>query len=175
MRYRLGDICTITKGKTGIMKAIPGQYPLVVLGEDKKSHNEYQFDANAVIIPLISSTGHGHASMKRVQYQEGKFALGSILCAVIPNNQNILIARYLHIYLQQYKDVLLVPLMKGAANVSLPMSRIADLQIDVPSLSKQHKVIEIMQLCDDLKTSIEHSKDLSERLLKATLREALKL
>jgi hypothetical protein len=37
---------------------------LVVTGEDRKSHNEFQFDCEAVIIPLVSGTGHGHASIK---------------------------------------------------------------------------------------------------------------
>jgi type I restriction enzyme S subunit len=60
MKYRLGDICTITKGDTGIMKAIPGEFTMVALGEADKTHNEFQFDAKAVIIPLVSSTGHGN-------------------------------------------------------------------------------------------------------------------
>jgi type I restriction enzyme, S subunit len=85
MKYRLGDICTITKGETGIMKAIPGPYTMIALGETDKTHNEFQFNTKAAIIPLVSSTGHGHASMKRVKYCEGKFALGNILCAVIPH------------------------------------------------------------------------------------------
>ena len=44
MKYRLGDICTITKGDTGIMKAIPGEFTMVALGEAIKTHNEFQFD-----------------------------------------------------------------------------------------------------------------------------------
>jgi type I restriction enzyme S subunit len=67
------------------MKAISGPFTMITLGETDKTHNEFQFDAKAVIIPLVSSTGHRHASMKRVKYFEGKFALGNILCAVIPN------------------------------------------------------------------------------------------
>ncbi len=63
MKYRLSDICTITKGETGIMKAIPGPYTLVALEDVNKSHIEYQFDTKAVIVPLISSTGHGHATV----------------------------------------------------------------------------------------------------------------
>jgi type I restriction enzyme S subunit len=53
MKYRLGDICTITKGETGIMKAIPGAYTMVALGEANKTHNEFQFDTKAAIIPLV--------------------------------------------------------------------------------------------------------------------------
>lgn len=143
MKYRLGDICSITKGETGIMKAIPGPYTMVTLGDTNKTHNEYQFDADAVIIPLVSSTGHGHASMRQVKYQEGKFALGNILCAVIPNDKNFVLAKYLQIYLHLYRNELLVSQMKGMANVSLPMNRIADVQVEIPDIEKQRKIVEI--------------------------------
>ncbi|WP_420151700.1 restriction endonuclease subunit S, partial [Spirosoma sp.] len=145
MIYRLGDICRITKGAVGIMKAVAGSYPMVTLAEERKSHNEYQFDApnGAVIIPLVSSTGHGHASMKRVHYQEGFFALGNILCAVIPKDESLILAKYLHIYLQDNKDEVLVPLMKGMANVSLPMGKIADIELEVPSVEQQQEIIKI--------------------------------
>src|SRR5690606_8377852 len=143
MKYRLGDICTITKGATGIMKAIPGPYTMIALGETDKTHIEYQFDTKAVIIPLVSSTGHGHASMKRVKYYEGKFALGNILCAVIPNDESFVLAKYLHIYLHWNREELLVSQMKGMANVSLPMNRIADVMVTVPSIDKQREIIEL--------------------------------
>lgn len=143
MKYRLGDICTIIKGATGIMKAIPGPYPMIALGETDKTHNEFQFDTKAVIIPLVSSTGHGHASMKRVKYCEGKFALGNILCAVIPNDESFVLAKYLHIYLHWNREELLVSQMKGMANVSLPMNRIADVIVKVPSIEKQREIIKL--------------------------------
>ena len=143
MKYRLGDICTITKGETGIMKAIPGAFTMVALGEAIKTHDEFQFDAKAVIIPLVSSTGHGHASMKRVKYFEGKFALGNILCAVIPKDENFVLAKYLHIYLHWNREELLVSQMKGMANVSLPMNRIADVIVTVPGIEKQLDIIKL--------------------------------
>lgn len=145
MKYRLGDICTITKGETGIMKAIPGEYTMVALGEANKTHNEFQFDTKAAIIPLVSSTGHGHASMKRVKYQEGKFALGNILCAVIPKDENFVLAKYLHIYLHWNREELLVSQMKGMANVSLSIGKIAEVIVTVPSLEKQRQIVELEQ------------------------------
>lgn len=145
MKYRLGDICTITKGATGIMKAIPGDFTMVALGEVDKTHNEYQFNAQAAIISLVSSTGHGHASMKRVKYQEGKFALGNILCAVIPKDEKVVLAKYLHIYLHWNREELLVSQMKGMANVSLSLNKIADVEVIVPSIQKQREIIELEQ------------------------------
>jgi type I restriction enzyme S subunit len=43
MKYRLKDLCSITKGATGIMKADGGKYPLVALSDERRSHSEYQF------------------------------------------------------------------------------------------------------------------------------------
>ncbi len=177
MKYKLKEICSITKGATGIMKASGGKYPLVALSDTRRSHNEFQFDANAVIVPLISSTGHGHASMKRVHYQEGKFALGNILCAVIPNDEKQVNAKYLHLYLQQFKETLLVPLMKGAANVSLPMNKLADVEIEVPSLERQLEIIALEDKAAELKNELEEKLLLQDgdvtKLRQALLREAM--
>ena len=177
MKYRLGDICTIVKGTTGIMKAVPGPYPMVTLAQERKQHDEYQFDAAAVIVPLISSTGHGHASIKRIHYQEGKFALGTILCAVIPKGESLLNPRYLFIYLQQLKDSVLVPLMKGAANVSLPLNKLASLEIEVPSLTKQQEVIDLAHTLTGYKNDLETLLDTQEadtiKLRQALLRDAM--
>ncbi len=177
MKYRLGDICTITKGETGIMKAIPGAYTMVALGEANKTHNEFQFDTKAVIIPLVSSTGHGHASMKRVKYQEGKFALGNILCAVIPKDENVVLAKYLHIYLHWNREELLVSQMKGMANVSLPMNRIADVIVIVPSIEKQKEIIDLeVQLVEkelDIEKLLTDQLTQLENLNQAILQEAV--
>ncbi|MDY2911653.1 MAG: N-6 DNA methylase, partial [Agathobacter sp.] len=133
-KVTIGEMCKVEKGKTAIKKSIPGEYPLVVTAEERSSSCEWQFDANAVCVPLVSSTGHGHASMKRIHYQSGKFALGNILCAIIPNNENELTSKYLYYYLSQHKDDILVPLMKGTTNVSLNMKDIKQVIIPLPPL-----------------------------------------
>ena len=137
---KIGDICKIVKGTTGIASAEPGEYPLVVTAEERKTCSSYQFDCEAVCIPLVSSSGHGKKSLKNVHYQSGKFALGTILCAVIPINPEQLDARFLHQYLQFYKDTILVPLMKGAANVSLSMKDIATVEIPLPPIENQREL-----------------------------------
>ena len=137
----IGELCDVIKGGTGIQKAIEGEYPLVVTAEERSSHNEYQFDCDAVCIPLVSSSGHGHASLKRVHFQTGKFALGSILAAAIPKDNTVLSAKYLYYFLSNYKDELLVPLMKGMANVSLSVSKIKTVKVKIPSMAKQEELI----------------------------------
>lgn len=138
---RIGDICSIEKGVTGLAAATPGEYPLVATGAERRSAQNYQFDTPAVCIPLVSSTGHGKKTLNYVHYQEGKFAVGTILAAVIPKDKKVLDARYLYTYLQMNKDRVLVPLMRGAANVSLSVSAISDINIPVPTLAEQKKAL----------------------------------
>ena len=176
-KVKLGDLCTIEKGKTGIQKAVPGEFPLVVTAEERKSHNEYQFDDEAVITPLVSGTGHGHASIKRLHFQSGKFALGSILCAVIPKDKSVLNAEYLFRFLNLNKERELVDRMKGMANVSLPIKEIAKIEIPLPSLEEQIEFVEKYALLEtdseDISFELEHQHDLIKQMRQAFLREAM--
>ena len=172
-KVKIGDVCKIVKGSTGIASAEPGEYPLVVTAEERKSCSSYQFDCEAVCIPLVSSSGHGKKSLKNVHYQSGKFALGTILCAVIPNNSNELDARFLRQYLQFYKDIILVPLMKGAANVSLSMKDIATVEIPLPPIEKQRELSELFVLLqekekilnEEYEKQFEYTKQLRQNIL----------
>jgi type I restriction enzyme S subunit len=177
VKKTLDEICTIQKGKIGIKKATPGEFPLVVTAEERLSHNEYHFEGNAVIIPLVSSTGHGHKSLKRIHFQSGKFAVGNILCAVIPKDENILRADYLFRFLYLNKEKELVSRMKGMANVTLPMKEIAKIEIPVPPIDVQIEFVQqyyvLEEKSNDLGAEIENQLNLVEQLRQSFLREAM--
>ena len=176
-KVKIGDICKIVKGTTGIASAEPGQYPLVVTAEERKTCSTYQFDCEAVCIPLVSSSGHGKKSLKNVHYQSGKFALGTILCAVIPNNPQELDARYLHQYLQFYKDIILVPLMKGAANVSLSMKDILAVEFPLPPIERQRELsnlfVSLQEKQKELSAEYEKQTEYAKLLRQNILQEAI--
>ena len=176
-KVKIGDICRIVKGTTGIASAEPGQYPLVVTAEERKTCSTYQFDCEAVCIPLVSSSGHGKKSLKNVHYQNGKFALGTILCAVIPNNPQELGARYLHQYLQFYKDIILVPLMKGAANVSLSMKDILAVEFPLPPIDRQRELsnlfVSLQEKQKELSAEYEKQTDYAKLLRQNILQQAI--
>lgn len=176
-KVKLGELCLIEKGNIGIQKAIPGEYPMVVTSEERKSHNEFQFDDEAVIIPLVSSTGHGHKSLKRIHFQTGKFAVGSILCAVIPKDKTVLNAEYLYRYLDLKREDELVSRMKGMANVSLPIKEIAQIEIPIPPIEEQRKFVdaygELESNKEELSTELTHQQNLLKQLRQAFLREAM--
>ncbi len=146
---RLEECCTLVKGKTPIQKAEPGEYPLVVTTSERRTCSTYQFDKPTVCIPLISSRGHGVASLNSVYYQEGKFALGNILCGVTPNDEDYLSAKFLLEYLNYKKDTLLVSLMKGGANVSLTVDSLRNVKIPIPPKEVQDNIVEKLSILEE--------------------------
>jgi len=166
----LGMIARLEKGATPIQRAKPGSYPLVTLAEGRLSCSTYQFDAAAVIVPLISSAGHGRASMNRLHYEQGKFAVGNILCAAIPIEPTLVSARFLFEYLTAYKEALLVSRMKGTANVSLTIGRIAGVPVPLVSRASQARVEELMTLFDELEAAQAKREKRRQRLVTASLR-----
>jgi len=140
-KVALGDLFDVEKGKIGIMAATPGEFPLVTTGENFASHFEPHFLGDAVCIPLISATGHGHASLKRLHHIKGEFAVGSILCACINRAPERVMARYVYFYLTACMDTLLIPLMQGTANMSMKVADIVAVEIPLPPLTEQQAIV----------------------------------
>lgn len=170
---RLGEIFSVEKGLVGIQKATEGEFPLVVTGEQRLTHNEFHFEGKAVIVPTVSSTGHGHASLKRIHYQEGKFAVGNILACIMPLIPEYFNMKFIYNYLDTYKEFFFVEKMKGAANVSLKISTIKETPIPCVPIEIQNQYVELIEFCDGLEQSIKESQGYNEMLLQQVLREAL--
>ncbi len=168
-KINLGNDCKIIKGQSPTLKTPEGEYPFVVTSEKRRTANSYQFDGEAVCIPLVSSTGHGHASLHRIHYQNGKFALGNILVALVPKNTEKLLTKYLYYYLSFYKDDLLVPLMRGVANVTIPLYKISDVVIEVPEVNKQRELVSTLEEAERLKESLSHRQTLVAQYFQSSL------
>ncbi|MBW4672581.1 MAG: restriction endonuclease subunit S [Desmonostoc geniculatum HA4340-LM1] len=173
----IGELCDIQKGETGIISAIPGEYPLVTTGKERKTSATYQFDTQAVCIPLVSSSGHGKKSLNYIHYQEGKFALGTILAAIIPKNNTDISAAFLHQYLLFYKDIKIVPLMRGAANVSLAVKDIAKIEVPIPPINEQKNFIflfnKVQKFNHQLIQEFDNQEKYIYQLKQAILQEAI--
>ena len=124
------------------MATPPGDFVLVVPAEDRKSADHWDFEGSAVCVPLVSSSGHGKADIKRLHYQDGKFALASTMCAIFTKNEELIRPRFLHLFLSEMCDDLLVPLMCGATNVTLDSRQLKDVVVPVPDLRIQDEVVE---------------------------------
>ncbi len=174
---RMANLFQLKKGRIGIMAATPGAYPLVTTGDRFLSHVEPHFSGDAVCIPLISATGHGHASLKRLHHIEGDFAVGSILCACINRAPDRVSARFVFYYLSATKDTTLIPLMQGTANMSMRPADIAGIDIPLPPLEVQHATVARLNALADKTRQVEAHLDAVERdaehLLALRFRDAI--
>jgi len=136
----LGEICTIQKGRSSSTKTPQGEYPLFVTAKDQLTSDEFHFDGDAVCVPLISSTGHGRASINRVHFARGKFAAANLLAVLQCKDDQVIHAKFLHLLLDTLKDKL-AGLMKGAANVSMKVDDLALFQIPLPAIEVQHQIV----------------------------------
>ena len=162
-KVALGDLFHVEKGRVGIMAATPGDFPLVTTGEKFASHIEPHFSGDAVCIPLISATGHGHASLKRLHHITGDFAIGSILCACVNREPDRVMGRYAYYYLDACKDSVLVPLMQGTANMSMKVADIAGVELPLPPLNEQRVIVARLDALAEKAREVEAHLDAVER------------
>jgi type I restriction enzyme S subunit len=162
-KVALGNLFHVEKGRVGIMAATRGDFPLVTTGEVFASHIEPHFSGDAVCIPLISATGHGHASLKRLHHITGDFAVGSILCACVNREPDRVMGRYAYYYLDACKDSVLVPLMQGTANMSMKVADIAGLELPLPPLDEQRFIVARLDALAEKTREVEAHLDAVER------------
>lgn len=108
--------------------------------EDHLTADGFQFDGDAVCVPLISSSGHGRASIKRIHFATGKFALASLLAALQPISNDEVSAKFLYFLLDARKADL-AALMNGAANVSMKVEDLGGFRIPLPPLIVQQEIV----------------------------------
>jgi type I restriction-modification system DNA methylase subunit len=138
---RLDELFDIYRGTVGAAQADGGEFPLITTSEEQKWHSSWTFDAEAICIPTVSSTGHGHASIKRIHYVSGKFSAATITLVLCKKSDAEVYVPYVYYYLLAHKDQLLVPLMRGSANVSLSDERLAKLKVPLPSEEEQRELV----------------------------------
>ena len=78
----------------------------------------------------------------------------------------------LHYYLSNYKDEIIVPLMKGMANVSLSVTKIKTIPIVLPPIEKQFELVGFMEKCEELRSTLSKSKIDADNMILAALSEA---
>lgn len=162
-KVALGEVFHIEKGKIGIKAATAGRYPLVTTAQAFATHIEAHFSGDAVCIPLISATGHGHASLKRLHHIRGDFAVGSILCACIAKDSSAVSARFVYYYLSATMEQKLIPLMQGTANMSMRVDDIREVLIPLPSLAEQEAIVARLDALETRVRQVAEHLDAAER------------
>lgn len=139
---KLSDLCDFRPGLSPNMKTLPGQYPLVVPAAGRKTADHFDYEGPAVCVPIVSSSGHGKADIKRLHYQEGPFALATTMLCLTPKVDSKISARYLFEVLDVMKDAIIVPLMAGATNVTLKQDLFEKVMVPVPDSVTQKDIVD---------------------------------
>ena len=156
---RLGELCRIEKGGSSSTKSAPGKFPLVVRGEEKLTSATYQYEGEAVCVPILS-LAHGIGQIKRVHYIRGRFAVANLLAVLQPKDPDLLNTKYLFLALDRAKDDL-AALMQGSVYVTLKLPDLQNFEIPLPPLEVQHAVA---QKHDELQSLIEQTNQLIAKL-----------
>lgn len=161
---RISELFDVQKGSVGAAQATGGEFPCVTTSEELRWHSEWYFDSEAICIPTVSSTGHGHASIKRIHYVNGKFSAATITAVLTKKPSAKVYVPYVYYYLLVHKDELLVPLMRGSANVSLNEDRLKKLRIPLPPTVEEQmaavaEILETKNAIDAMKTELANAED----------------
>ncbi len=104
---------------------------------------------------MVSSTGHGHASINNIHIVNGKFEAATIVAVLLLKKEmsSLICIDYVYHYLKAHKNDVLVPYMRGAANVSLSVGRLEGVKIPLPeSIQVQQKMVcELVRIDEEMK------------------------
>ena len=166
---KLGEVCDITTGNSNTIDAvINGQYAFFDRSKVIKKSSHFLFDSEALIIP-----GEGAEFFPR--FYSGKFNLHQRAYALLnfKKDTDIKFVEYYLIYDHKYFERVAV----GATAKSLRRRHFFDLEIPLPLLSEQRRIVKILdevfekiaKVKENAEKNLQDSKDLFESYLRNIL------
>ena len=139
MEYKLSELVTIKYGKNqSEVVDIDGKYPILGTGGIIGYSNQYLYNKPSV---LIGRKGN----IKNVKYIDKPFwTIDTLFYTII--NENIAIPKYLFYKLSQLD---LSTYNEGSAVPSLTTSTLNQIEIDIPTLEEQKRIVDILTSLDD--------------------------
>ena len=140
LKLSLGDVADITNGKTNSQDAVSGGiYPLFDRSVSIKNSDKFLFDKTAIILP-----GEGSEFIPR--YFSGKFDLHQRAYAIFANEDKVH-ASYLYYFLLA-KRAVFAQTAVGSTVKSLRLPIIKAVQVNIPPISEQKIIAEILSSTD---------------------------
>ena len=151
---KLGDICEISTGSTDTKDAtVGGLYPLFDRSKKVKASSKYLFDCEALIMP-----GEGAEFLPR--HYVGKFDLHQRAYAMF-NFSELVDPRYLYFYLISVKHYFADNAV-GATVKSLRRRHFTDLEVPLPSLTRQCSLVKKLDAAFDEIERLESNLEICE-------------
>lgn len=143
---KLKDIVKATKGKIQATKCDNGEWPVISIS-DKRTHSVYTEDGEHV---FIASTNAGSARPGHfgtvIKYYNGKCAFTNLMHKLDIIDKNVLSYKYLYYILKNKQPFIEYISEKGTCNKTMDINVFLDLDIPVPSLEIQTKIVKELDI-----------------------------
>lgn len=136
----LGEVCDIKYGTRIVKKDITkGEYPCYGGGDISFYINEYNREGFNILISRFA------LSEKCVRLLNRKFYLNDSGLTIKSNDDSNLLNKYIAYYLSNNQDII-YNIARGTAQKNLDMEKFKDIEIPIPSLEDQEKIVEYQDL-----------------------------
>jgi type I restriction enzyme S subunit len=155
----LGDLVDIRTGKLNANAAVEGgQYPFFTCSREIYQIDNYAFDCEAILLAGNNAVGDFN-----VKHYRGKFNAYQRTYVITVNQNKEVIYRYLYFQLlkslKEFKTKSV-----GAGTRFLKLDMIKDLQISLPGLDEQEKIVSVL---DELEEAVQELETIYKRKLAA--------
>lgn len=135
----LGDLVNITTGKLDANAAVEGgQYPFFTCSREIYAIDKYAFDCEAILLAGNNAVGDFN-----VKHYKGKFNAYQRTYVITVNEKKCVLYRFL--YFQMLKSLKKFKAQSvGAGTKFLKLGMIKDLEISLPNLNEQQRIVSIM-------------------------------
>ncbi|MCC5839273.1 MAG: restriction endonuclease subunit S [Opitutales bacterium] len=139
-KARLGDLVHIKTGKLDANAAVEGgKFPFFTCSRDIYAIDNYAFDCEAILLAGNNAVGDFN-----VKHYKGKFNAYQRTYVITVNEKNQVLYRFL--YFQMLKSLKKFKAQSvGAGTKFLKLGMIKDLEIELPSLTEQRRMVATME------------------------------
>ncbi|WP_298463452.1 restriction endonuclease subunit S [uncultured Mitsuokella sp.] len=158
---KVGDICSISTGKSNTQdKVDDGKYPFYVRSPIIEHSNKYLYDEEAVL-----TVGDGVGTGKVFHYVNGKYDLHQRVYRIHDFSKDVS-AKFFYNYFSKnfYKRVMAMTAKTSVDSVRYEM--IADMKIQLPTITEQKKVADFFWGLDNLINLYQRKLDQQKKLKK---------
>lgn len=136
----IDELCSITKGKVQASKAVAGSYPIYSAAANVSTHDQYDFEGEAVIF-VNASRG---PPLARVHYAapREKFTASSLVLVLQPKQQDEISMKYLWYSLKLHQNEILKAFESSNMRETINESDFKKYKILLPPLAIQQEIVE---------------------------------
>lgn len=131
---------TKTRGSLASEDAEPGDYPFITASEEWKTHNNYDYEKEAIVYAVAAS-----GSLGRCHYVNGKFVASNLCLVLTPKDPqkypvNLL---FYSLYLNSIRQSVRNELADGTSKLTIAVEDLNDYLIEYIPISTQNMIAEV--------------------------------